>query len=155
MLYPKVVLVLRKVAWADPWITTTQESAHTSLRRTRTTLLYPPYFRTFHRHLHSYGLVWKTEIGQRFYYTSTLFLLNFDVWIWINESPGDQKISLVEEEGTMHNGSKHSRIRISGTYAVEGLWGWVITWNQTNSGSKFHWESYDHIRFSLLQINFT
>ena len=37
----KVVLVLRKFAWADPRVITitTQESAHATLRRTRTTLL--------------------------------------------------------------------------------------------------------------------
>ena len=37
--------------------------------------------------------------------------------------------------------------RTPNTYLLEGLWGWVITWNQTNSGSEFHWESYDHLRF--------
>ena len=38
----KVVLVLRKVAWADPWviIVTTQGSAHATLRSTRMTLDY-------------------------------------------------------------------------------------------------------------------
>ena len=33
------------------------------------------------------------------------------------------------------------------TYLLEGLWGWVNTWIQMNSGSEFHWESYDHLRF--------
>ena len=38
---PKVVLVLRKVAWVDPWVITitTQGSAHATLHSTRTTLL--------------------------------------------------------------------------------------------------------------------
>ena len=37
----KIILVLRKVAWADPWAITiiTQESAHATLRNTRTILI--------------------------------------------------------------------------------------------------------------------
>ena len=42
-LFSKVVLVLRKVAWADSLVITitTQESAHATLRSTRKTLLFP------------------------------------------------------------------------------------------------------------------
>ena len=47
--YSKVGLVLPKVAWADPWVITitTQGSAHTTFRSTRTTLAFSSSFKIF------------------------------------------------------------------------------------------------------------
>ena len=75
-LYHKVVLVLCKVAWGDPWvITVVQESAHKTLHSTRMTLLYHTKFLS-----KSIGLI-KHLLPLS--WSSLSEICQFIIWLWL------------------------------------------------------------------------